>query len=121
MHVKFAELPVKDQDRALAFYRDHLGMTVAKDASYGGDWRWMELAMAGAQTKIVMSRSTSAGRPESPTLVLAVDDVHALHSRLATSGVDIKQPPKAASWDQAEVSSMFYDSEDNLILITSSR
>ena len=29
MHVQFAELPVSDQDRAIAFYVDKLGLTVA--------------------------------------------------------------------------------------------
>ncbi len=28
-HVKFSSLPVSDQDRALAFYRDRIGLTLA--------------------------------------------------------------------------------------------
>jgi lactoylglutathione lyase len=31
-YVKFAHLPVRDQDRALAFYRDKVGLKVATDA-----------------------------------------------------------------------------------------
>ncbi len=72
MHVKFAELPVKDQNRAVAFYTTNLGMSVGQDAAYGGDWRWIELTMQGAQTNLIMSQSTTTSRPGSPTLVFIV-------------------------------------------------
>ena len=121
MHVKFTELPVKDQDRALAFYTNHLGLTVDKDAAYRGDWRWIELAMPEAQTNLVMSQSTMNDRPESPTLVFVVDDLKARHSRLLDAGVEIVQWPEIAQWNPSELSVLFYDSEDNLILITSTQ
>ncbi len=119
MHVKFTELPVKDQNRALAFYTDNLGMTVAQDEAYGGDWRWIELALPDAQTNILMSKSSTLDRADSPTLALVVDDVDMLFSRLTAAGVEVKQPPEVAQWNPSEKSAMFYDSEDNLILITS--
>ncbi len=120
MHVKFADLPVKDQDRAVAFYTDNLGMSVGQDSSYGEDaWRWIELTMEGAQTKILLSKSTASIRPESPTLAFIVDDVESLYQRLVAAGVDIKQKPQTAQWNPSETSALFYDSEDNLILITS--
>ncbi len=44
MHIQFAELPVFDQDRAIAFYVDTLGCEVAADAPMGADgWRWVEV------------------------------------------------------------------------------
>ena len=119
MYIKFAELPVKDQDRALAFYTTNLGMNVGQDCAYGGDWRWIELTMQGAQTTLIMSQSITTARPESPTLVFIVDDVTELHNRLVDAGVEIRQKPEVSKWNPSESSAMFYDSEDNLILITS--
>jgi catechol 2,3-dioxygenase-like lactoylglutathione lyase family enzyme len=47
-------LPVSDQDRALAFYRDLLGFEVRTDARFGEDYRWVEVAPAGAYTVIAL-------------------------------------------------------------------
>ncbi len=121
MHVKFAELPVRDQDRALEFYKTNMGMSVGQDSSYGEDWRWIELTMPGAQTHLLMSQSTTDARPKSPTLALIVDDVEKLHGQLVVAGVEIKQKPETSKWNPSESSVLFYDSEDNLILITSTK
>ena len=52
MHVKFAQLPIYNQDRAINFYTENLDCEVVTDESYGEDhWRWIELAFPGAQTK----------------------------------------------------------------------
>jgi lactoylglutathione lyase len=58
-------IPVEDQDRALAFYRDVLGLEVRVDApvpQLGG--RWIMLAPAGAAVSVslvVANDSTPAG------------------------------------------------------------
>ncbi len=39
-------IPVADQDRALAFYRDVLGFEVTADNAFG-DQRWLSVAPAG--------------------------------------------------------------------------
>ena len=36
-------LPVTDQDRALAFFRDQLGFDVHSDTDYGEGIRWVEV------------------------------------------------------------------------------
>lgn len=46
-------IPVHDQDRALAFYRDTLGFEIRLDATYGAD-RWIELAPRGSATTIAL-------------------------------------------------------------------
>ncbi|MGH8474237.1 MAG: VOC family protein, partial [Methylococcales bacterium] len=33
-YVKFAELPVEDQDRAVSFYTEKVGLKVVQDAPY---------------------------------------------------------------------------------------
>ena len=119
MYVKFAELPVHDQDRAVYFYTTYMDMSVAKDSSYGSDWRWVELALDGGQTNLLLSRSSTSVRPESPTIAFVVDDVEALYQTLLTANVEIKESPSKAQWNPSEVSLLFFDSEDNLIIATS--
>ena len=119
MYIKFAELPVHDQDRAVEFYTTRLGMTVAQDSDYGSGWRWIELAMDGAQTKILLVKSESDSPPDTPTMAIVADDIDQLYDRLLCAETNIKQPPQTSPWDPAEQSMLFVDSEQNLILITS--
>ena len=55
--VKFVSIPVRNQDRALEFYTAKLGMTVMTDQPMGPDpgaQRWIELAIPGAETRVVL-------------------------------------------------------------------
>ncbi len=52
--VKFVGIPVKDQARALAFYREKLGFKVATDQPMGEGQRWIELRIGGAETRVVL-------------------------------------------------------------------
>lgn len=54
--VRFAELPVADQDRALRFYTEKIGLKVVQDAPYIDGWRWVELEIAGADTRTLFAR-----------------------------------------------------------------
>jgi catechol 2,3-dioxygenase-like lactoylglutathione lyase family enzyme len=51
--IKFASIPVRDQDRALAFWRDQIGLAVATDQPMGKQ-RWIELRIPGADTRLVL-------------------------------------------------------------------
>ena len=79
-------IPVADQDRALAFYTDTLGL----DAPMGDAGRWIEVAPSGADT-----RSRSARRPGSTAggkdtgITLQTDAIDAYHSQLKERGVDV--------------------------------
>lgn len=66
-----------------------------------------------------MSSSTLTERPNSPNLVLVVDRIEALHSTLHDAGVEIVQKPQVSKWNASEISMMLFDSEDNLILVSS--
>ena len=52
--VRTVAVPVADQDRALAFYRDTLGFEVRLDAVLGGELRWIEVAPPGANTSVAL-------------------------------------------------------------------
>ena len=51
--IKFVNIPVADQSRALAFYTEKLGFTVATNQPMGpGGQRWIELKIPGADTRV---------------------------------------------------------------------
>ena len=52
--VKFVSIPVRDQDRALQFYTEQLGFSILTDQPFDGKQRWIELAIPGAETRIVL-------------------------------------------------------------------
>ena len=51
--LKFVGIPTADQDRALAFWTEKMGFRVTTDQPMGNQ-RWIELAIPGAQTGIVL-------------------------------------------------------------------
>jgi predicted enzyme related to lactoylglutathione lyase len=116
-HVKFANLPVSDQDRALAFWRDRVGLTVATDEAYGVGGRWIELEIPGAGTRILFTRRPDEAPSEQPDLILVCDDVDASFRELAGKGVAFTQEPADAPWRPGERYALFRDSEGNLAML----
>src|SRR6476620_7945172 len=53
-NIKFASVPVTDQDRALEFYTKKLGFRVLTDAPFDGTQRWIELCIPRAETRVVL-------------------------------------------------------------------
>ena len=61
--IKFVSIPVVDQDRALAFYTEKLGFRVATDQPFDDKQRWIELAIPGAETGVVLFRMDGGPQP----------------------------------------------------------
>jgi predicted enzyme related to lactoylglutathione lyase len=84
-------VPVADQDRALEFYTDALGLEKRVDAPFGDGNRWIEVAPAGADTPIAICppgpNTTAGGRDTGITL--QTDDIDAYHAQLKDRGVDV--------------------------------
>lgn len=120
MHVQFAELPVVDQDRAIAFYTQNLGCTVAADTPMGDDgWRWVEIAFPGAVTTLHFLRRANETPSAEPVLVLVDDDVRTTVERLTANGVEIVTEPQEAPWQPGRLVAEFRDSEGNRIVLGS--
>ena len=84
-------IPVVDQDRALQFYTDTLGLETRVDAPFGDGNRWIEVAPAGADTVIAIcppGPSTTPGGKDTG-ITLETDDVDAYHAQLKAGGVDV--------------------------------
>ena len=118
MHLQFAELPVSDQDRAKAFYTEKLGCLVVADAPMGGDWRWIELGFAGADTALhFVPRETEDPSP-GPVLVLVEDDVRGTVEALRAKGVEIVTEPGEAPYMPGVTVAEFRDSEGNRMVLS---
>jgi lactoylglutathione lyase len=118
--VKFTELPVADQDRAVSFYTEMLGLQVAQDVPYKDDWRWIELAIPGAQTHILLTAQRDERPSDQPRLVLICDDIDTAYRKLRAKGVVFTREPTTAAWNGGQRYAQLRDSEGNGIVISTS-
>ncbi|UXN75564.1 VOC family protein [Devosia sp. A8/3-2] len=120
MHIQFAELPVFDQERAKAFYVEHLHCTIAADVPLGeSGWRWIELKFAGAETALHFVRRGDDAPAADPVLVLVDADVAGTAAALKAGGVEIITEPQAAPYDPTKLVAEFRDSEGNRMVLSS--
>lgn len=117
--IHFQSIPVADQDRALAFYCEHLGFQVHTDAPYGDNWRWIFLTLPGAETRLHFAETKDMEVHGKPTLCLVCDDVDAECAKLAAAGVNITNGPDEAPWAPGVRWATIRDTEDNVILLES--
>jgi predicted enzyme related to lactoylglutathione lyase len=111
--IKFVNIPVADQARALAFYTEKLGFTVATNQAMGpSGQRWIELKIPGAETRV--SLFTPPGQEDRVgtfvPLSLWADDIDGTYETLRARGVEFVAPPKKESWGTSVI---FKDSEGN--------
>lgn len=116
--VKFASIPVRDQQEALKFYTEKLGFTVSTDQPFDDKQRWIELSIPGAPTKIVLF--TPPGHEDRigafSNVVFYSDNVEHTCEQLAQKGVEFAQQPKEEDWG---TSAIFKDPDGNMLLISS--
>jgi len=110
--IKFVNIPVSDQERALTFYTEKLGFTVATNQPMGPGQRWIELKIPGADTRV--SLFTPPGHEDRVgtfvPLSLWADDVEGTYQTLHARGVEFVAPPKKEPWGTSVI---FKDSEGN--------
>ena len=87
-------VPVTDQDAALAFYVEVLGMQKVSDFTYPTGERWLEVSPAKGSSNLCLVVS----RPERPAgietgVVLVSADVLADLAALRGQGVDVDEEP----------------------------
>ena len=116
--LKFVGIPVADQDRALAFYRDRLGFEVQTDQPMGPGQRWIKLRVPGAATGIVLF--TPEGQEDRVGTFFngawACSDVEATWRELSARGVEFIEPPVSESWGTY---AKFRDTEGNTFVLSS--
>jgi predicted enzyme related to lactoylglutathione lyase len=89
--VKTMGIPVRDQDRALEFYTEKLGLEKRLDTMFGQE-RWIEVAPPGSLTTIALVRGPDQVRIGIDAQIrLTTDDAEATHADLRARGVDVDE------------------------------
>jgi catechol 2,3-dioxygenase-like lactoylglutathione lyase family enzyme len=116
--IKFLGLPVRDQDRALAFYTEKLGFRVLTDQQFSEQQRWIELTIPGAETGVVLF--TPDGHEDRIGSFVntswEVDNIDKTYADLTAKGVEFDKPPQKQHWGTFAI---MKDSEGNKIVLSS--
>jgi catechol 2,3-dioxygenase-like lactoylglutathione lyase family enzyme len=85
-------IPVADVDGQIAFYTEKLGFEKRLDLPFGGEYRWVEVGPAGAETTIALAPpppdKPQTGNRETG-ISLYTTDIDGYHSQLKAAGVDV--------------------------------
>ncbi len=136
MKIANAQLWVHDQDEALAFYTEKLGMEVRSDVTLAemGDFRWLTVGPAG-QPDISIVLMAIPGPPVmdpqtaddvralmakgfAGTVFLVTDDCHAAYDDLRSHGVEFVEEPEERPYG---IDSSFRDPSGNSFRLTQVR
>ena len=116
--IKFASIPVRDQDRALEFYTTKLGCRVITDSPFDGGQRWIELGIPRAETRLVLF--TAPGQEAMiggfMNVTFMADDVEETARELRARGVEFVQEPRKEDWG---TSAIFKDADGNQFVLSS--
>jgi len=114
--IKFLGIPVRDQERALAFYTEKLGFRIMTDQEMSPTQRWIELQIPGAETGVVLF--TPPGHEDRiGTFVNTsweVDSIDKAYEDLLARGVEFTGPPQKQPWGNSVI---MKDSEGNQLCL----
>jgi predicted enzyme related to lactoylglutathione lyase len=115
-------VPVADQDRALQFYTEALGLEKRVDVPFGDGARWIEVAPSGADTAIAIcppGPAVTAGGKDTG-ISLQTDDIDSYHAQLKDRGVDVDAEVSRFG-DAVPPLFWFRDPEGNTLMVTEVR
>jgi catechol 2,3-dioxygenase-like lactoylglutathione lyase family enzyme len=116
--LKFVGIPVSDQDRALAFWTEKMDCRIVTDQPMGPGKRWIELAIPGAETGLVLF--TPEGHEDRIGTFFngsfACDDVHYAYDKLRKRGVEFEEEPQKQPWGTYAI---FKDPDGNRFVLGS--
>lgn len=115
-------IPVADVDQAIAFYTGPLGLEKRTDVPFGGQYRWVEVAPAGADTVIAIAPPGPGGQTggRETGISLQTDDIDAMHAQLKEAGVDVDADVSRMG-DPIPPMFWFRDPEGNVLLMVEVR
>ncbi|WP_434993146.1 VOC family protein [Arthrobacter sp. Ld5] len=86
--IELVDVPVSDVDRAIVFYRDHVGFTLDHDHRVGEGIRFVQLTPPGSACSIAFGEGISEMAPGSQRGVqIVVDDAERARTALLDRGV----------------------------------
>jgi predicted enzyme related to lactoylglutathione lyase len=131
-----AQLWVHDQDEALAFYTEKVGMEVRADVTLAemGDFRWLTVGPAGQEDVSIVLMAIPAApvmddatadqvrglmaKGFAGTVFLTTDDCQASYEELKARGVDFSEEPEERPYG---IDSAFRDPSGNSIRLAEVR
>jgi lactoylglutathione lyase len=113
---------VNDQEAALDFYTNKLGLELIHDEPYGESGaRWITVSPAEMRTRIVLKKAEKVhekamlGRSDgAPILTLGTDDIHAAYKQLRERGVRFLGEPYRYPWG---IGALLLDQDGSPILL----
>ncbi len=116
--IKFVGIPVRDQDVAVKFYTEALGMKVMTDQPFTPQQRWIELKFPGADTGIALF--TPEGHEKRigdfQSISFWCDDVFATADAMKKKGVVFTKEPATEEWGSVAI---FKDADGNQFVLSS--
>jgi uncharacterized protein (TIGR02246 family) len=120
--VPLVGLFVNDQEAALDFYTNKLGLEKVQDEPYGESGaRWITVSPAKMRIRIVLKKAEKehekaiVGRSDgAPILTLGTDDIYAAYERLRERGVRFLGEPYRYPWG---IGALFLDQDGSPILL----
>lgn len=116
---------VNDQQAALEFYANKLGLEKIQDEPYSQDARWITVSPSQMRIKIVLKKAQKGhekamvGRSDgAPILTLGTDDIYALYERLGERGVRFLGEPYRYPWG---IGALLLDQDGSPILLLQER
>ncbi len=87
---EIVSVPVSDQARSMAFYRDVVGFEVVRDEPMGPGMRWIQLSPKGCSTTIALVTWFDTMKPGGlQGVMLNCGDIDADHAELSGRGLKL--------------------------------
>ena len=89
---EIVSVPVSDQEKSKAFYRDVLGFAVVRDEPMGPNANWIQLAPPGCATTIALVNWFDAMKPGGlQGVMLNSTDIDSDHQTLSARGLELSK------------------------------
>ena len=119
-YVQTIGVPVSDQDRALDFYVNTLGLEKRSDEPMSPDERWVVVAPHGAQTGIMLGKASGSGSGQPmgrfTGYIFYSANIEGTCAELEAKGVKFTVPPHVEPWGKW---AQFTDQDGNELAIWS--
>lgn len=130
--LQYCNITVDDTEKALAFYRDALGLELRNDVASGG-FHWITLGSPDQPgLEIVLSEPHAGRSPEDgdmmqelltkgvlPMLVFRTDDLDATFEKVRATGAEVLQEPIDQPWGPRDCA--FRDPSGNMVRINQAK
>jgi catechol 2,3-dioxygenase-like lactoylglutathione lyase family enzyme len=115
VQVESVSVPVSDQEQAKEFYVNTLGFELLVDYTWREGMLWSEVSPQNSATSLMLVTWSACMLPSMyRVIVLATEDIKAIHEELVTKGIDFELPPTEMP---RGTQAMFRDPDGNALLL----